>query len=127
MGLRSITVCLFVVLPVTLSGCAGGYILSQYATAGNKVVKTSCRGEYRVSEKDGKLLVSTYAASELYHSACGSSPPGRTGIPYEFAAAQYLQESNRPLCKITSGQQLELLHSEFAFSCPPAPEPAKKK
>jgi hypothetical protein len=116
---------------MALSGCAGGYILSHYGTTASKVVKTSCRGEYRVSEKDGKLLVSAFAVSEAYHSACESPPPGRTGIPYEYAAVQFLQESNRPLCVITAGERLELLHSEFAFTCPTAPAPpavaSKKK
>jgi hypothetical protein len=110
---------------MALVGCAGGHILSQYGTAASKVIKTSCRGEYRVSEKDGKLLVSAYAVSEAYHSACESPPPGRTGIPYEFVAVQFLQESNRPRCVITAGERLELLHSEFAFICPPTrPSPA---
>jgi hypothetical protein len=126
MTMRSIAV-LFSVLPVALSGCAGGYIMSQYGTAASKVVKTSCGGEYRVSEKGGKLLVSAFAVSEAYHSACESPPPGRTGIPYEFAAVQFFQESKRPLCVITAGERLELLHSEFAFTCPPAPPAAASK
>src|SRR3954454_22504035 len=118
MTLRSVSVLLSVVISAALSGCAGGYILSQYATAANKVVKTSCGGDYRVSGKDGKLLVSAYAATELYHSICDSPPRSRTGIAYEFAAKQYLDESNRSECAITAGQRLELLHSEFAFTCP---------
>ena len=74
MTLRSVSILLSVILPATLSSCAGGYILSHYGTAANKIVKTSCGGDYRVSEKDGKLLVSAYAATELYHSVCDSAP-----------------------------------------------------
>ena len=77
---RSVSILLSVIVPATLSGCAGGYILSHYGTAANKVVKTSCGGDYRVSEKDGKLLVSAYAATELYHSICefsAAQPDGR--------------------------------------------------
>ena len=129
MTMRSLSVFLSVVVSAALSGCAGGYILSHYATATNKVVKTSCGGDYRVSEKDGKLLVSAYAASELYHSICDAPPRSRTGVAYEFAAKQYLDESNRSQCVITAGERLELLHSEFAFTCPaapPTPSSAKK-
>jgi hypothetical protein len=108
-------------IPVALPGCAGVYITSTYATATNKIVRTPCGGDYKVSERDSKLLVSAYALSEMVHAACAEPQAGATGVPYEHAAALYLAESNRPQCRITSGERLEALHSEFSFICPAAP------
>jgi hypothetical protein len=114
-------VLLTLAVSAVLSGCAGVYITSTYATATNKVVRTSCRGEYKVSEKDSKLLVSAYALSEVVHSACAEPQASATGVAFEYAAVQYLAETNRPQCRITAGTRLETLHSEFTFVCPPAP------
>jgi hypothetical protein len=114
-------VLLTLAVSTVLSGCAGVYITSTYATATNKVVRTSCRGEYKVSEKDSKLLVSAYALSEMVHSACAEPEASTTGVPFEYAAVQYLAETNRSQCRITTGERLEALHSEFTFVCPPAP------
>jgi hypothetical protein len=115
------------IIVLGMAGCAGPYIVSHYGGTANKVITTTCRGQYKVSETDGKLLVSPYAATELYHSACAEPQPGSTGVAYEYAAVQFLKESNRSQCRITGGERLELLHSEFSFTCPAAPPAATSK
>ncbi|HEY8381967.1 MAG TPA: hypothetical protein VIL09_07455 [Microvirga sp.] len=107
--------------PLLLAACAGPYILYEYSSAGSKVVETRCGGKYRVTERSGRLLVSAYAASELYHGVCATTEPGATGLRYEHVATQYLAEANRAQCRITAGDELEPLHSEFTFECPAPP------
>jgi hypothetical protein len=120
-GIRSFLRLLGLSTPLLLPACAGPYILYEYGTAGSKVVETRCGGKYRVTERSGRLLVSAYAVSEVYHGVCATTQPSVTGLRYEHVATQYLTEANRAQCRIAAGEELEPLHSEFTFECPAAP------
>ncbi len=128
----------FLILPsmltLTLSACVSsdGGSLSHYVGTAKVNVETRCGGGYQVFRygDEQRVLVAAYAISQAYKSACerynpGPATLGITGARYEEAVTEYFAKTPALKdCRITGGTNITPLHSEFTFSCPPAPAAA---
>jgi hypothetical protein len=112
-------------IAVALGGCSAGYMLTEYAKASVTKVSIGCRQPYSAYRRaDNKVLIVAYPLVEM--ASCGGDRPGPLGVRYETAAIAYGEQANPP-CRILSGRELDLLHSEFTVACgAPAPKPASK-
>ncbi len=120
-----------VVLTLNVAACTSTSqgSLAHYWGVPSVNVATRCGGGYRVFryKDEPRILVSAYAISNVYKSACERNGPvaqGVTGVSHEEAASAYIGETpSLKGCRVTGGTSITPLHSELTLDCPAAPAP----